>query len=486
MTREEKIKYLLTNPDLLLKKKPFLRGGNTSRPADSNNGKSVSSNTTITASLPNIKRNIVTQDKFAKELDPMCHDVLFDENLPSICVKIKDGYQEIKFQRSAIALQQQILDSSFVYLCGNRCEISLRGANPSEKQELNFASLKEYWLDRNMDGMRTKAVYTQLSQGDAGLLFYFDYKDSIKCRLLSYNDGYVIVSHNDQNGDRMLECVYYVNEDDTRCIDAYGDKYLYRLTDIVDETNGGWGVREIIPHGFSEIPLVTKRGDVAWNNAQSLIEIYEIIYNIFLVIQKRHGWGILYIKGNINQSLKKIAGSIILQDTSLNENSSVEFKAPPSPEGMIQALDNLFEKIQIASACTFLLPKDVKSSGDISGLAITLTRDLDLKKAKRGVIEWQNFADKMMRLFKEGLAQELVKKGINPLAVTDFEDLHVSCSFKVWQPFSETEYNNMLISLYGAGIISRKTAVETNTISRPDELMRINNEDDDTNNIQEP
>ena len=253
--------------------------------------------------------------------------------------------------------------------------------------------------------------------------------------------------------------------------------HMYRMHNSGENTTGDGWVREApVEHGFSEMPLCTKRGNVAWDKAQSLVEIYEIIYNIFFVIQKRNGWGILYIRGNLSETTKKLAGNIILQDKSMDGNGSAEFKAPPSPEGMLNSLEDLFEKIQINSSCTFLLPKDVKSSGDISGLAITLTRDLDLKNAQQGVIEWQNFADKMMRLFKEGLAKELVKNGENPNAVTEFSKLRISCRFKIWQPFSATEYNNMLISMKQAGILSTKTAIEKNTESTPDEAKRIEEE----------
>lgn len=478
MTREEKKKYLLGNIDALLQKKPFLRGCTTSAISDTSDGQTTNSIETRRAVLPKMERNIVAQERFLKEKDPMCHDVLFDRNLPSICVKLEDGgYQEIKFQRTSLAFQQQILASHVIYLCGNPCVLSLRGKNPTQKDIDNYATLKEYWIDRNMDGLRTKAVATQLSTGDAGLLYYYDYKGHVRCRLISYEDGYVIISHKDNNGDRLLESIYYSDENGVEHIDSYDDTYMYRMYNSGDNPGDDGWVRETpVAHGFSEIPMCTKRGDVAWNEAESLIEIYEIIYNIFFVIQKRNGWGILYIKGNISETTKKLAGNIILQDKSLDNNGSVEFKAPPSPDGMLNSLEDLFEKIQINSSCTFLLPKDVKSSGDISGLAITLTRDLDLKNAQRGVIEWQNFADKMMRLFKEGLAKELVASGENPNAITEFERLRISCKFKIWQPFSATEYNNMLISMKQAGILSTKTAVEKNTESVPDEARRIEEE----------
>lgn len=480
MTREEKKLYLLRNINALLQKKPFFRGSDTPSINDYSEGQTATVTETRTACIPKVKKTIVTQERFLKELDPMSHDVLFDNNLPSICVKLENGgYQEIKFQRTALAFQEQILASHVIYLCGNPCTLSLRGGTPSEKDKANYSTIKEYWVDRNMDGWRTKAVRSQLATGDAGLLFYYDYKGRIKCRLISYEDGYVIISHNDNNGDRLLESVYYADADGVEYIDSYDDTYMYRMHTPIDGEEAGEDgfVRELpILHGFSEIPLCTKRGNVAWNNGQSLIEIYEIIYNIFFVIQKRNGWGILYIKGNLSETTKKLAGSIILQDKSMDGNGSAEFKAPPSPQGMLDSLQDLFEKIQINTSCTFLLPKDVKSSGDISGLAITLTRDLDLKNAQQGVIEWQNFADKMMRLFKEGLAKELVKKGENVNAITEFDKLRVSCKFKIWQPFSATEYNNMLISMKQAGILSTKTAIEKNTESTPDEEQRVTKE----------
>lgn len=478
MTREEKKLYLLRNVNALLQKKPFFRGSDTSSVNDASEGQSATVTETRTARLPKVRKKIITQEKFLKELDPMSHDVLFDNNLPSICVKLEnDCYQEIKFQRTSLALQEQILASHVIYLCGNQCVLSLRGGNPSENDKDNYSTIKEYWVDRNMDGWRTKAVRAQLATGDAGLLFYYDYKNRVKCRLLSYEDGYVIISHNDENGDRLLESVYYADSNGVEYIDSYDDKYMYRMRNSGENAGeDGWARETPVEHGFSEIPLCTKRGNVAWDKAQSLIEIYEIIYNIFFVIQKRNGWGILYIRGNLSETTKKLAGNIILQDKSMDGNGSAEFKAPPSPEGMLNSLEDLFEKIQINSSCTFLLPKDVKSSGDISGLAITLTRDLDLKNAQQGVIEWQNFADKMMRLFKEGLAKELVKSGVNENAVTEFAKLRISCQFKTWKPFSATEYNNMLISMKQAGILSAKTAIEKNTESTPDEAKRIEEE----------
>lgn len=468
---QEQIEYLLSDPDLLRQKAPFTRGADN---YDNCRVKKISIGGTVLATLPNVKRLVIPQSQFLKELDPECHDVLFDQNVPSITMKINDSYVEIKYKKMAVSFQKNIKDKQVLHLCGNPMEFTLLDSNPSEIQMKNFTTFKQYWEERNQDGMKTKMVDAQKSVGDAGLLYYFDYKGQIKSRLLKYPE-YILCPHNDQNGDRILESVYYVSND-IEYIDSYDDKYMYRYRNDGTVTNdylNGWVAEEPKLHGFNEIPLITKRGEVAWNNVQSIIDVYEVLYNIFVVIQKRHGWGILYIKGNFKDEGKKIAGAIVLNDTSLEGNGSAEFKTPPNPQGTIDTLQLMFESIQTGSSTTFLLPKDIKMSGDISGVAIKLTQSLDLQNALQGVIEWQNVANKMARLFKYGLSKELVNKKINSKAITEFENIKIKAEFKVWQPISETDYNNMLLSLVGGGLLSEESGIELNTESKPDEKQRI-------------
>ena len=110
-----------------------------------------------------------------------------------------------------------------------------------------------------------------------------------------------------------------------------------------------------------------------------------------------------------------------------------------------------------------------------------MTQSLDIQTAENGRVDWQNVADKMVRLFSWGLAMELVKKDKNnPFykqdAITEFAKLNINASFDIWAPYSESEYNQMLCTMKNAGILSQKTATEQNTVSRPDEVERINKE----------
>lgn len=481
---KEQIKELLAKPDVLKTKKPFTRGATPNMP---NFPQYVELNELIDAYLPRYQKYVVPQEQFMRELDPNCHDVLFDDNIPSLCIKTKDGgYQDIKFSKMPVPFQRNIKNKQLLHLTGNDMQFTMMDTNPTDTTQKNFITFKQYWNLRNQDGMKNKMVDAQLSYGDSGLLYYFDYKGRIKSRILSFADGYVLCPHNDQNGDRILESVYYV-KDDVEYIDSYDDEYMYRWTNEGDtqtvgegdDKNEGWTWHKPVKHGFNEIPLITKRGNVAWDNVQNIITSYEILYNIFNAIQRRHGWGLLYIKGKFDDKARKIAGSVVLNDTSLDGNGDAKYLTPPTPQGTIDTLNLMLETIQLGSSSTFLLPKDIKTSGDISGIAIMLTQSLDIENALQLVIDWQNVADKMTRLFKYGLSMELVNNKINTNAITEFESLNINAKFKVWRPMNDAEYNQMLATLSGAGLISRETGIEKNTESSPDEKMRIKKQEEE-------
>ena len=481
-TYRELVDELLSNPEKMLTKKPFTRGYVNENASLPNNG-IAGVNESVSVLPHRQKLKIVSQHTFEMELDPNSHDVLFDENIPSLCVKVTDGdYRDVKYKRMSVPIQRIIKNKQVMHLSANPMQFTLMETEPDEAMQKNFITFKQYWELRNQDGMKVKMVDTQKSFGDAGLLYYFDLDGRIKSRLLSYKDGYVLCPHNDQNGERILECVYYTS-DDVEHLDCYDKEYMHSyVKELSSDEKGyiqGWKCVSAERHGFSEIPLITKRGDVAWNNVQPIIDAYEELYNIFNAIQKRYGWGIFYVKGKFKDTAKKIAGSVVLNDTTIDGKGDAKFLTPPTPQGTIDTLNLMIESIQLGSSTTFLLPKDVKMSGDISGIAIMLTQSLDMENALQGVIEWQNVADKMTRLFKEGLAKELVNSGVNEMAVTEFEKMNINAKFKVWRPLNEYEYNQMLTMLLGAGVLSKESAIELNTFSKPDEKSRIQKEDEE-------
>ena len=480
------IQKLLSKPSLLKMKAPFTRGADLSRGGrEGYRPTLIQAGAKREAVLPRYFKQEVAQSKFLAELDENCHDVLFDDNIPSFHIKRKDSGDtaEIKTKKVAIPFQKLIKNKQLMHLTANPMQFTLVDQTPSDKQQESFITFKQYWDLRNQDGMKNRMVDTQLSVGDAGLLYYFDYKGQIKSRILAYPE-YVLCPHNDKNGDRILESVYYVDpETDTEYIDSYDDTYLYRFSKspsvgIVDEDEEfeGWTWHEPEEHGFNEIPLITKRGEVAWNNVQTAIEAYETLYNILAITIRKYGYNMLYVKGKFKDDGRKVAGAMILNDTSLEGKGDAKFLPYPKPDGAIETLNLMKENIQLGSSTTFLLPDDVKTGGDVAGIAIQLVQSLDLELAHQKVIEWQNVADKMVRLFKYGLAKELVDSRKNEFAITDFEELNINAKFKVWKPLNDEAYNMSVAQMKQMGIISLETAIEMNTYSKPDEKARVRKE----------
>lgn len=474
MDTQTQIKYLLADPERLLERKPFTRGADMN--SMDNDFPGVFAGGRVRARLPRVKRNVISQDQYIAELDPNMHTVLFDENIPSICVKFNDGsFQDRQFMKTAIPFQRSIMEKQTLHMASMPMKFTLSDKKPTDEMQEDFVTFKHYWDLRNQDGMKVKMVATAKSYGDAGLLFYIDRRGEIRSRLISYADGYVICSHNDENGDRLMESVYYT-VDNKEYIDSWDDTYMYRY-ELSEK--GEWTLSRSV-HGFNEIPLITKRTNVAWEGVQSLCDSYETLYNIFQVLQKKWGWGMLYVKGRIDPKAQKIAGNIVLNDVSIEGKGDAKFLEPPSPQNMIQTLESIFDRIQIGSGTTFILPKDIHTSSDTSGVAVQMTQSLDIQTAKNGIVEWQNVADKMVRLFKEGLAIELRTKGIMTDAVPRFANLNINAQFDIWQPYSESEYSQMLCTMKNAGIISARTAIEQNGISRPDEVERVKKEVEET------
>lgn len=494
------IESLLADPENLLKKKPFYREITDRNGTHLCNISAATVDLTgmVTAQLPNIQKKIVTQAQFMEELDVYSHKVLYDENIPSFTVKInKGGFLDIDQYRLAIPFQRIILNKQVRHLCVNRMTHTLLITDPTETQQKNFTRYKQLWDEKNMEGAKTQLVKTQKSFGDAGLLFFMTDSGTLGVKNISFEDGYVIITHKNAEGKHILECLYYQVTDyegnTTTYIDCYDDEYMTRFTNTTADggivTESGWVRHAPVAHGFSECPLITKRGDVAWNNGQTQIESYEALYNTILVIYKKFGRGIIYVKGKFNQGAKTIATNIVLNDTSMDEKADAKVLEMPVPQEAIDMLKFIDRTIQISTGTTFIMPDNIKISGDTSGLAVELTQELDMATAQDGISEWQNVANKMSRLFKEGIAKELVNKGEKGFekAVTEFEELRITSKFCAWKPKSEVAENQMLTALFasGNGGISRQTFVEKNTVSAPDEMARIRREHEEQMREQE-
>lgn len=453
----------------ILKKKPFTRGL-------SNlviDGSEASPNTMEVVSLPMLSYKTVSQDRFLKELDPASHDIHKDDNVPTIVAKLSDGgYYEIKDIRMALAYQQMIVEKQTLYLCGKQTQFTLLNPKPTKEEKSLFANAKAAWLKKNMEQVKTEAIKKQKSVGDAAVIHYISSSNECRAKVVSYMDGYILLPHYDTNGELEVFGLYYSYGANTERLDVYDRATMKSYVRSTDAENAEWAEISSVPHGYKKVPVSYIRGDVAWNKAQSLIEVKEILYNIFTVIMKRHGWGMLYIKGTVDTKMKKIAGSVILQDTSPEGTGSAEYKAPPTPEGMQNLLTDLHKQIQMMSNTVFLLPEDVKVGGDISGAAMKTMMSSAYEKALLDTVYYDPFMDSMIDLFIYGY-------GIEEAKSAQYGRLSIKGDFDIWFPQSDSDVVNNIVALKGGKAISTQTATEMSPYSAHDEIERIREEIED-------
>lgn len=462
-------KAYLDSPDKLLYKKPFTRGADSAL-IESYRYDAILDNPTF-AHIPDFTGKVISQTQYLLELDPNSHAIVYNDDLPRLSSNPNATWDEANPYRASFAFQSQILSQHNQYVNTKGMKFTMLNTNPSDEIRNSFVSIKDEWISRNMDVKKEELYLAQKSMGDAAMLFYFDRKKRSRTRILTYKDGYQLIPQYDENGDMLLFSVYYRSNKKYR-LDVYDEEFIYSYVRS-DDTKGGsadWVLEaEPVKHGYSDIPIVYKRGEVAWEKGQGIIDIFELMYNIYMIIEKKVGFPILYIIGKAGLK-KKSDTAVTLQDTSIeNSKSDAKFLNPDEPTGFQNLLKDLFQKIQICTSSVLIAPDEIKITADVSGIAMKLLRSSIYERAQRDIRDYDEVADKMFSLFKEGVSREL---GV----YSSWNLCRVRAEYEIWSPQSETELVNRLVSQKNSGVISAETATELSPDSQPDEKSRLDSE----------
>lgn len=479
MVETKDINWYIQDPNRLLQKEPFKRGRHSDRTYQINT-EEVDINQTIQAELPSNPYNIISQREYMEEYDPSLHSIHKNKSIPTIAVKIGDNYAHIDRIVKASSLQKNIHAIHVLHLTANPMSFSLCGET-DQKQNKIFSEYKELYAYKNMDKYRNSAVSKQKKVGDCGVLHYLK-NGKYKVKVLSYDDGYVVIDNKDEDGDVISTSAYYTIGN-IKIIDTYDDKYKYRFewNDSNQEGIGkGWMLVSKIAHGFSRKPLQYRRGYVAWEFGQSSIEMFEIIDNLNAVVQKRFGQFAIYFKGKVDEETFQSDGTtLIINDPNPEEQGDMKVIEFPDPKGMLDYKKDILRDIQRQCSVTFIDPEMVKSGGDASSAAaLLLTMKNDIALATQSASDWSDFADDYAFLVQEGFDLERSKNGEGNLGY--FTQLKIKASFQVWTPESNATLISNLVQERGMGAISIKTLTEKAPHASPDEKERLAKEKEDT------
>lgn len=428
--------------------------------------------------LPNQLGVIVTQDDYIRELNPSSHKI-FDKTIypdKLTVVSFDDNDQPLEWYLESIArvafpFQVVIKTKQKNHLTGNPLKFTLTNNKPSDKMNEDFTLIRQAWIDKNMDIAFAEAVESQLTTGDTALYVFMD-KGKFDWEVFSFAKGDVLIPV--YNSINRLQTLYRYfstvteNGDDEEAMMIIDNTHVTEFRKRKDGRRKVWIQTSQSAHGFSRIPVVYKRGKVAWDDVQNQIEEIEWSFSQFCDSNGFFAFPILFLNGNVSSLPRKGSQGKVLQG---DENTKANFLARNG--GDIEAFKYQFETMMnmifFGSFTVNITPDVIKTSGDTPGAAIRLIMHPEIDKAIELSKEWDEFVDGMKELFTEGIGRELGK-------VTQLKELRFRIEIDIYIPENTQEIVNILNQSVTMGSLSQKTASEINPNARSDEYDRIQKE----------
>lgn len=467
MIREHDINWFLSDPTRLMKMKPFTRGG--TMLGHGYESQSILNNTTIDTGFCNLELTPISQDTYITEYRPDLHHIKLNESIPHIKVTIdKQPLNLGMYDMTQTASFQKLIHSAHVRsLTANALDFTLGRRDTEDGGIDSFELVKDEWAAREMDWWLGRAINTCKQLGNCGILFSFD-KDENRIHVTSYSyeDGYQIVPNYDEYGIQIACSLIYKSEENKTIIHTYDNQFHYICRQKTKEGSGtSWEIKSE-RHGFTRCPLLHKRGKVAWEYAQSTIEMWELMANIQDIALKRFGTFALVFTGEMDsESFQRDSSTLIINLSSDTTGGKQDAKVLdfPEPQTMDGYLKTLEEKISLFSSTSFITPKDITTTNS-GGNGIALAMSNDYALATQSALDWRKFVNDMVYLHQEGL--DLENNGADNLA-----KLHISAKINPWSlETNNTKITNLSME---AKWLSMQTLIEKSPDAAPDEIDRI-------------
>lgn len=463
MIRVHNINWFMEDPTRLMVMKPFTRGGGMN--SHGYEGNDVLNNTVMNTGFASLELKPISQDTYITEYRPDLHHIILNESIPHIKVTINGTELPSNLiNLTQTASFQKLIHSAHVRnLTANPLEFNLCNQNPDESEANAFSEVKQEWMWRDCEWNKYMSINICKQLGNCGTLFWYD-KNLGKYGIsnYSYEDGYQIVPNYDEYGMEIARSLVY-QIDDKIIIDTYDAKKHYHITQGEDEKS--WDIRDEL-HGFSRCPLLHKRGKVAWEYAESTIEMWELMANISAIALKRFGTFALVFTGDMDaDSFKRDSSTLIinLSSDTTNGKQSAEVLKFPEPQTMDSYLKTLEEKISLFSSTSFITPKDITATNS-GGNGIALAMSNDYALATQSALDWQRFINDMVYLHQEGL--DLENNG-----TTKYSKLKIGAKIIPWS--LETNNTKILNLQMESEWLSTRTIIERSPDRAPDEEQRI-------------
>lgn len=441
-----------------------------------------------------LRKKIVTQEDFMRELDPAGHAINDKSLFPDIW-RLNDEDNKWYIQeipRYAFSFQQIILIKHLTHMCGNDIQFELSDKKVSDAARETFTAHRNGWANKNMEIAWYELVKSVKATGDGAFVGFMD-KGSFGWKTLSFLNGDKLYPHYDLRTGRLDVFARTYNnygEDGgitKRYIDVWDDKNYYRFvsdgepTGAIDKAKhailrmfnaDGYRLEEELPHNFDSIPVAYKRDDngPCWTFSQETIEHYELSFSNLAHNNHDFGLPIMYIKGE---------GSDVIESKDMSYASKIMFLPTDGEAGFLKKedasnaykaeLDKLEESIYKQS---FAVKTPELKSGDTPGVALKIMYSDAFEKALNDAHEYDGCLDKVIDIFNFGYGVEIGKQ-------LDFKNTAIRHYIEPYIHLNVSELTQNLNTAVLGGFLSRQTASEKLPYSTPQEWDRIQQEEHD-------
>lgn len=441
-----------------------------------------------------LRKKIVTQEDFMRELDPAGHAINDKSLFPDIWrLNDDDGKWYIQeIPRYAFSFQQIILIKHLTHMCGNDIQFELSDKKVSDAARETFTAHRNGWANKNMEIAWYELVKSVKATGDGAFVGFMD-KGSFGWKTLSFLNGDKLYPHYDLRTGRLDVFARTYNnygEDGgitKRYIDVWDDNNYYRFvsdgepTGTIDKAKhailrmfnaDGYRLEEELPHNFDSIPVAYKRDDngPCWTFSQETIEHYELSFSNLAHNNHDFGLPIMYIKGE---------GSDVIESKDMSYASKIMFLPTDGEAGFLKKedasnaykaeLDKLEESIYKQS---FAVKTPELKSGDTPGVALKIMYSDAFEKALNDAHEYDGCLDKVIDIFNFGYGVEIGKQ-------LDFKNTAIRHYIEPYVHTNLTELTQNLNTAVLGGFLSRQTASEKLPYATPQEWDRIQQEKHD-------
>lgn len=442
-----------------------------------------------------LRRKIVTQEDFMRELDPAGHLINDKELFPDVWQQNEeDGRWYIQeIPRYAFSYQQIILIKHLTHLCGNDIQFELSDKSVTEDLRKIFTAHRNGWANKNMEVAWYKLAKSVKATGDGAFVGFLD-NGTFGWKVLSFLDGDKLFPHYDLRTGKLSTfartyCNYSEDGSVTRrYIDVWDNTYYYRFVADGDPTNifekakqlifklfsvDGYKLEWMEPHGFKEIPVAYKRDDngPCWTFSEETIENYEIAFSNLAHSNHDFGLPIMYVKGEGSEEITTNDMSYASKVMILPSDGEIGFLNRQDASNAYKAeLDKLEENIYKQS---FAVKTPELKSGDTPGVALKIMYSDAYEKAMTDAHEYDDAVDKMISIFEWGYGIECEQR-------LDFINTNIRHYIEPYIHVNTTELTTNLNTAVIGGFLSRQTASEKLPYSTPQEWERIQAEKKET------